>query len=271
MGITRRVIHPCVMAALLATACAAARPLAPTTLAGTQEKRLRVFSAIGMRQVVLAVAPNFERRTGYRLEAVFHSGGRLIERLASGERFDVLLAPHSVIERLLAAGQITNGSVFDVAASNVSVAVREGAPDLNISSVAAFRETMLSVQSIACPDPRQGGSSGVHIAEVFNSLGISENVKPKLVLASTPDVPGTLPGDLLASGRAEVAIHQTQELLAVPGIRVVGPLPPELQARFIFTFAISSEAQNLNGAREFAGTLRSSVAIIRKIGMEPIR
>jgi molybdate transport system substrate-binding protein len=225
-----------------------------------------------MRQVMLAITPEFERRTGNRLSTSFDSGGLLEQRLARGDRFDVLIAPRPVIERLAAAGEISENGVFDIAASRVGVAVRGDAPSPDISSVAAFRQAMLSARAIACPDPQMGGSSGVHIARVFERLGISELVKSKLVLASTPSIAGTLPGDLVASGRADVALHQIQELRAVPGIRLVGPFPTELQARFIFTCGIPKSLENEAGARDLLHFLRSphAASIIRRTGMEAI-
>jgi molybdate transport system substrate-binding protein len=141
----------------------------------------------------------------------------------------------SGIERLSGAGRLVQGSVTDLATSVVGVAVRKGAPKPDISTPEAFRRAMLGAKAIACPDPALGGSSGVHLAKVFERLGISEAVKPKLVFVSTPEQAQTTPGHVVAQGKAEIALHQMQELMAVPGIEIVGPLLGDLQETFVFS------------------------------------
>lgn len=261
-----------ILAAVLGGSCAGLRSSDRAESVSVPVPDMRVLSAIGMRQALLVLVPEFERRTGYNVEVVFDSGGVIIDRLARGERVDVLLGPRSILDKLSASGDVAGAGVTDVAASGVGVAVRSDAPHLNVSSPAAFRDAMLTANTIACPDPQMGGASGVHIANVFHRLGITEIVKPKLILASTPSVPGTMPGDLVATGRAQVALHQIQELLAVRGIRVVGALPPELQAKLIFTCGIHKNARNTTGAREFMSFLRSAeaAAMISETGMEPL-
>lgn len=261
------------LAAVLGGSCAGLRPSdGAESVSAPAPPDVRVLSAIGMRQALLVLVPEFERRTGYRVEVAFDSGGVIVDRLERGERADVLLGPRSVLDKLSASGDVAGAGVADVAASGVGVAVRSDAPDLDVSSPAAFRAAMLTADTIACPDPQMGGASGVHIANVFHRLGITEMVRPKLVLASTPSVPGTMPGDLVAAGRAQVALHQIQELLAVRGIRVVGALPSELQAKLVFTCGIHKHARDTTRARKFLSFLRSAdaAAMIRETGMEPL-
>jgi molybdate transport system substrate-binding protein len=219
-----------------------------------------------------ALGPKFEMVTGYRLTVLFDSGGQIIKRIEGGEAADLILIPRPGIERLGAAGKIVAGSATDLAASVVGVAVRQGSPKPDISSPAAFKRVMLGAKRIACPDPALGGSSGVHIAGVFERLGISETIKSKLVLSSRPGDETAMPGYLVASGKAEIALHQIQELMAVPGIEIVGPLPGDLQGRFVFSAAITSKAKELDAAKaliEFLGTPESK-AVIKAKGMEPI-
>ena len=148
---------------------------------------VRVLSAVGMRQVMLDLGPKFERATGHRLKVSFDSGGVILKRLEHGEAADVVMINRSGIERLSGAGRLVQDSVTDLATSRVGVAVRKGEPKPDISTPEAFRRAMLGARTIACPDPALGGSSGVHIAKVFERLGISEAVKPKLVFVRTPE------------------------------------------------------------------------------------
>ena len=232
---------------------------------------VRVLSAVGMRQVMLELGPKFERTTGHRLKVSFDSGGVILKRLERGEAADVVMINRSGIERLSAAGRLVQGSVTDLATSVVGVAVRKGAPKPDISTPEAFSRAMLAAKTIACPDPALGGSSGVHIAKVFERLGISEAMKTKLVFVSTPEQEQTMPGYVVAQGKAEIALHQMQELMAVPGIEIVGPLPGDLQETFVFSAAIMTDANNVKAARALIEFLRTpeARAAIKTKGMEP--
>lgn len=232
---------------------------------------VRVLSAVGMREVMLDLGPKFERATGHRLKVSFDSGGVILKRLERGETTDVVMINRSGIERLSGTGRLVQGSVTDLAASVVGVAVRKGAPKPDISTPEAFRRAMLGAKTIACPDPALGGSSGVHIAKVFERLGISEAVKSKLVVVSTPEQAQTMPGQVVAQGKAEIALHQMQELMAVPGIEIVGPLPGDLQETFVFSAAIMADANDVKAARALIEFLRTpeARAAIKAKGMEP--
>jgi molybdate transport system substrate-binding protein len=224
-----------------------------------------------MRQVMLDLGPKFERATGLRLKVSFDSGGVILKRLERGETADVVMINRSAIERLTGAGRVAQGSVTDLATSIVGVAVRKGAPKPDISSPEAFKRAMLGAKTIACPDPALGGSSGVHIAKVFERLGISEAVKPKLVFVSTPEQAQTMPGHVVAEGKAEIALHQMQELIAVPSIEIVGPLPGDLQDTFVFSAAVMTDANDVKAAKALIEFLRTpeARAVIKTKGMEP--
>jgi molybdate transport system substrate-binding protein len=248
-----------------------ADPAAQNRDAQAANTEVRVLSAVGMRQVISDLGPKFERATGHRLKVSFDSGAVIVKRLEGGEHADVVMLPRSGIDRLAGEGKLVAGSVADLATSRVGVAVRKGAPKPDISTPEAFRRAMLAAKTIACPDPALGGSSGVHIAKVFERLGIAEALRPKLVLVSTPDQEATMPGRLVARGEAEVALHQMQELMAVPGIEIAGPLPGDLQGTFLFSGAVMAGARDVKGAKALVEFLRTAEArdVIKAKGMDP--
>jgi molybdate transport system substrate-binding protein len=236
------------------------------------DKEVRVLSAVGMRQVMLDLGPKFERAARHKLTISFDSAGQIVNRIEGGETVDLVIIPRPSIDRLTKAGHLLADSATDLATSRVGVAVRKGAPKPDISSPAAFKRAMLDARTIACPDPALGGSSGVHIANVFKQLGIAEALKPKLVLSSTPGQATAMPGYMVATGKAEIALHQIQELMAVPGIEIVGPLPGDLQETFVFTAAIMVKAENSDAAKKLIEFLRKpeAKAVIKAKGMGPI-
>src|SRR5439155_7448585 len=106
----------------------------------------------------------------------------------------------------------------------VGVVVKEGAPRPDISSVEAFKKTVLAAKSVAYIDPAAGGSSGIYVSDLLDKLGVAAQVKPKAVL-----IHGGAVAEHIAKGEAEVGIHQISEILPVKGITLVGPLPREIQ------------------------------------------
>lgn len=221
---------------------------------------LHVLSAVGMRQVLREVVPKFERANGCKVTIVYDSGARIRKRVEAGERVDLIMIPRREIDGLLEAARLLPGSIVNVAVSYVALAVPSGAPKPDISSPQALKRTLLAAGRIACPDPKLGGSSGLHIAEMFDQLGIADAVRPKLVLASAPDQEMTMPGQLLASGKADLALHQVQELRAVPGIEIVGALPRDLQGNFLFSGAITAGAKDIEAAKALLRFLCSAPA-----------
>jgi molybdate transport system substrate-binding protein len=240
----------------------------PGTVAPAEE--LGVLSAVGMRQVMLALAPTFEQETRHELAITFDSGAVIARRLQRGEATDVVIIPRAVIDDLVRAGIVEGSSVVDVATSTVGVAVRKGAPKPDISSPEAVRRTLLAAKSIVRPDPSLGGSSGVHIAQVLERLGIAKELRSRTILASNPDREQEMPGSFVASGRAEIALHQIQELMAVPGIEMVGPLPGDLRGSFLFSAGILTGSKRKQAGTQLLQLLKrpDTLALIKSKGME---
>jgi molybdate transport system substrate-binding protein len=242
------------------------------TAASADAVELRVLSAVGMRQVMLDLGPRFERSTGHVLSITFDSTGLLAKRISSGEEADVALLNQVAIESLMKEERLIAASAAPIARSVAAVAVRRGAEKPDISSPEAFGRMLLSAKSIARPSPSVGGSSGDHIARVLEQLGIAKEVDAKSVIVVTghPDQVADSPGEAVGKGQAEIALHQLQELLAVPGIEIVGPFPGELQGSFVFSAALGAGSRKTDAGRALVAFLRTPEAmrVIRATGME---
>jgi molybdate transport system substrate-binding protein len=125
----------------------------------------------------------------------------------------------------------------------------------------------LSAKSLTYLDPATGGTSGVHFAKVLDRLAIAEAVKPKIVLHKDAHQAGVL----VAEGKAEIGINLIQELMPLPGVDVVGPLPGDLQNTLVFTAALLTGAQDPASAKALIGFLRTpnAAAVIAARGLEP--
>ncbi len=214
------------------------------------------------------LGPKFEHATGHKLAITFATLGAVLKRVEDGETADVLLVPRQGIDGLVKKGKVTVSKVTVVARSGVGLAVRKGAPKPDISSAQALKRTLLAAKSITYSNPSWGGVSGAFFAKVLDRLGITDEMKPKTVFPKTPG--GEALGALVANGEAEIAAHQFQELIRVPGIEMVGPLPDDFQDTIVFSAAIMAGAGNAEVAKLLINFLCTpeAAAVIKSKGME---
>ncbi len=229
---------------------------------------VKVLSTTAMKTSFDELAPQFERATGHRLDLSFGPSLQLEKRLGEDEAADVAIVSAAGVDDLVARGKLVAASVTAIASSALGVAVPTGAATPDISSADAFKEALLGAKSVAVSKPAGGGKSGVHMAKVFAQLGIADKITAKAKYGSG-GVSG-LVGLIVERGDAEIGVQQIAELLAVPGVHFVGPLPDELQSVTPFVAAIPATAQNAGGGRQLIDFLTSPEAkrVIKAKGLE---
>lgn len=188
-----------------------------------------VLSAGAMRSVLQELVVPFEGGSGNHVTIAFGTAGEVEKRLEAGDVFDLALATKPRLQKLESTGTVVPGSVVVIGRSPLALAVHAGAPKPDLSSVDAFKKAMLAAKSIAYTDPASGGTSGIHMAQVMRDLGIADAIKAKTKLISgTPGAPPAV-GEAIAKGEAEIGLQPISELVNVPGIDIVGPIPEPLQ------------------------------------------
>lgn len=232
------------------------------------EGDVTVVATTAMKTVFEELAPQIEAATGHRLSASFGPSVQIEKRLAQGEAADVAVLTTAAAKDMIARGIIRADSLTDIARSSLGVAVQRGAPKPDISSVEAFKRALLAAKSVAVSRPVGAGLSGAHMAKVFQDLGIADAMAAKAKYGAG-GVTG-LVGLIIARGEAELGIQQIAELLAVPGIDFVGPLPAALQAVTPFTAAIPTVAHNAEAGRKLTAFLATPAAkqVIEAKGLE---
>ena len=157
----------------------------------------------------------------------------------------------------------------DIAHSAIMVAVKKGTPRPDISSVEKFKAAMLAAKSIAMSNPVGGGTSGAHLAKVFEQLGIADALKGKMIYG--PGGPAGLIGNYLVRGEAEIGIQQESELMAVPGVDIVGPLPAEIQSVSVFALGKMATGGNGDAVKALGQLLRTpaALAVLKDKGLTP--
>jgi molybdate transport system substrate-binding protein len=228
---------------------------------------LRVLTSGAFAAALAELGPHYERTTGTRV--IVSEGGTMgtgpnsiPSRLQRGEPVDVLIMSATVLEDFVKSGRVAAGSRVDLAQSGIGVAVKAGAPRPDIGSVEALKRALLEARSIAV----SSSISGVYLTtELFPKLGIADRIAPKLKRIEIGRV-----GSVVARGEADIGFQQTSELVTVPGIDYVGPLPAEVQRTTVFAAAIVSHAANVEAARRFIQFIAGPDAreVIRKSGLE---
>jgi molybdate transport system substrate-binding protein len=198
----------------------------------------RVFSTLGLAGVLEALG----------IEATLQPTALLMQRIRGGETADVAILVAESIDELVAEGTLLPGRT-DLARSLVGLAVRAGAPRPDISSVENFVAAMHAAHSLALS---RAGASGLFFAGLLERLGIGEMVNAKATV-----IPSGYTGELVARGEAEIAVQQISELMVVPGLDIVGPLPREIEGVAIFSAAIFSASTSQGQAGVLIARLAS--------------
>ncbi|HEY0205294.1 MAG TPA: substrate-binding domain-containing protein [Acetobacteraceae bacterium] len=226
---------------------------------------VRVLTAGAFKPVLETLIPAYEERTRNVVVVVNDTVGALVRRIEAGEAFDVAVLTPEAVARLAKAGKVLP-VVVPLARVGIGVAVGEGAPVPEVGTTAAFTQTLLAAHAVAFVDPASGGSSGIYLAQLFERLGIADRIMRKAVL-----VPGGLAAARIVSGEADLALHQISEILAVPGARLAGPIPAELQQYTVYVGAIGAAVRERDAAASFLQDLtgEGAAGVLKQKGMEP--
>jgi molybdate transport system substrate-binding protein len=229
---------------------------------------LRVMTSGTFTAAFLELAPRFERATGHRLVAATTSLGvgadSIPSRLQRREPADVVIVDDDTMRALIAGRTVIAATRTPLARSGIGMAVRAGALKPDISSVDALRRALLQATSVAY----SSSVSGRYIvSELYQRLGIANEMAAK-----SRRIEGERVGAVVARGEAEIGFQQTSELLPVPGIDYVGPLPSEVQRVSVFSAAVAAHAGNRVAAEALIRFLASAdaAAAVTATGLEPV-
>lgn len=224
---------------------------------------MKVLCTNGVRAVTTELIPTVERTIGLSVDVDYASTNMLVDKIVGGETGDLAVLSAEAVDGLIASGVLQKGSRFDLAKSSIGVAVRRGTVSPDIGSVDALKAALLSAKSVIYS---KTGISGVYMPQMLAKLGIADRIAPKAVNPSY----GTV-GEALARGEAEIALQQISELLPVAGIKVVGPLPAEVQLVTVFSAGIFAAAVEPRAARMLVEQLTTNAArsVYTAKGLEP--
>ena len=230
--------------------------------------QLNVLISGGFTGAYQQLLPEFERTSGIKVTtgsgASQGTGPQTIAaQLARGVPADVVILSREGLNGLIASNRIATGTDVDLGRVPLGVAVRAKAPKPDVSTVEAFKQTLLKAKTIATP----GSTSGIWLTtDLFPRLGIADKINVKV----TPR--GTDATGMVAAGDADLAVMPVSEIVRAAGVDLAGTLPPEIQLIQVFSAAVVAGSKEIGGSRrlvEFLSSARASETI-RNSGIEPL-
>ena len=228
--------------------------------------QLDVLISGGFAGAYEKLLPEFEQTSGIKVKTGSGaSQGRgpqtIAAQLARGVSADVVILSREGLSELIAAKRIAAGTDRDLASVPLGVGVRAGTPKPDVGTVESFKQVLLKARTVAVPE----STSGIWLMEdLFPRLGIADRISLK------PALRGTDATRMVAAGEVDLTVQPVSEILVAPGVTFAGNLAAEIQFVQVFSAAVVSGSQNIEGARrliDFLASARASEAI-RNSGMQ---
>jgi len=212
---------------------------------------MKIFSALAVKEVVEPAARVFTEETGESFDTIFAPVGTLASKISEGAPGDIAILIPAALEKLQQQ-KILRGR-FDLGQVGIGVGIKAGARKPDLSTPEAFRQALLNARSIALTDPSVGATAGIYLAGLFERMGITETIRPK-VLWQRNGFDGAM---AVAEGAAEIVLTQVSELVGVKSVEVAATLPPPLQLVTTYCAGLFTASKAQDNARAFIDKLLS--------------
>lgn len=226
---------------------------------------IKALSPAAMRSVMSELIPQFEKRSGYKVNIEYGTVGAIIARLKTGDAIDVAIVTDKQLPNLTKEGLISAEGQAVVAKVGLGIFVRKGEPKPAISSVDDLKKALLAAKSIVYGDPKLGDSSGLAAEAILEHLGIAAEVKPKAKL-----VAAGAKGETVVKGEADLGFDQMSNIVINPKIAALGSLPSSLQHYTNYAGGLVAAGKERAGAKAFIAFLTSPSAqtVMKSKGFE---
>jgi molybdate transport system substrate-binding protein len=217
-----------------------------------QAAEVRLLSSAGIKPVVDAIKPEFERATGHTLSIKYVLSPQVPVAAQGGEAFDVAITLPSLVEGMIKQSLVAAGSAANIAKFDLGVGVRAGATKPDVATPEAVKRTLLGASSIAYVS---AGATGPMVTGMLDRLGIAAEVTPKLKAGGVASSQAAV-----ASGEAEMMVLPVPLIKEAKGVELVGALPAPFTNSTVMTAGISSNAGDRAAAQALVMFLTSSAA-----------
>jgi molybdate transport system substrate-binding protein len=225
---------------------------------------MRILSTLAVKKVLDELTPQFRLPDGQSFDISIDPTVLVVCRIQAGERGDLAILTTAGIDELSAAGILTGKGRRNLCISEIGIAVKAGTLKPDISTAAAVRKLLLDVPSLAYS---KAGASGIFFAGLIERLGIADAVNRKATI-----IPAGFTAELATNGTVEIAIQQISELMAVPGVDIVGALPDDINERLSFPGAVFASSSNPALAADIIKFLQQPkfADVYRRAGLKPL-
>jgi len=206
---------------------------------------IRVLSAGAVEPGLRAAAAAFKKQSGHDVNITFNTAPEIRKRIGGGDAFDVVIAPPPALEEFAGAGKVAADRA-NLGRVGLGVAVRPGAAVPDISSSEALKRSLLAADSVVF----NRASTGIYLENLLKKLGVYDTILPKIT--RYPDA-GAVMEHLLKGKGKEIGFGPVTEILLHKdkGLKLVGPLPADIQNYTSYSAAPMSSAANADLARAF--------------------
>jgi len=231
--------------------------------AAADAAELKIFGSRVTKMVMEDVGPAFEQASGHKPIVITDVAAVMKRRIEGGEPFDLAILVNFQTDALIKEGKLVADTRADIMKAGIGVAVRRGTSKPDLSTVEAFKRTLLEAKSITY---LKEGASTLHLDRLFHEMGIAEALKAKTIKPETESV-----SERVADGEVELGLIVIPNILSVPGAELAGPIPDAVQSYITFTAAVSAASPNQQAARGLIKLLKSpdTIPVIKRKGMEP--
>jgi molybdate transport system substrate-binding protein len=207
---------------------------------------IKVMSGGAPKEVFGKLTPHFETSTGHKVEYVFAVMSALRDRLAGGERTDVLVMPTNILDGYQQSGAVRADGRAVLGLVSVNAVVRTGAPKPDLSSADAVKHAMLASRAIVFATPG-ATPSGTHMGKLVEQLGIADAMKGRII--HRPALEGGV--ELVRGGEAELGFYPKSEVINTEGLDLAGPLPKDIQLTTIYGAAVTTASGASEASKAF--------------------
>jgi molybdate transport system substrate-binding protein len=227
---------------------------------------IKVMSGGAPKEVFGALTPQFAAKTGHKVEYVFAVMSALRDRLAGGEKADVLVMPTNILDNYQQSGVVRAEGRGILGLVSVNAVVRAGAPKPNLSSVDAVKQAMLKARAVVFATPG-ATPSGTHMGKLIEQLGIADAMKGRIIYR--PAMEGGV--ELVAGGEAELGFYPKSEVISATGLELLGPLPAEIQLTTVYGAAVTTASDAPDAGKAFMAFMRDAAnrAVWTRGGFDP--
>ena len=228
---------------------------------------LRILSAGAAQAVTERIIEAFERDTGNDVVADFGAVGAMKARVTAGEPVDLIILTRAMIDELIAAKRVEDGTRFDLGRVGTGVAVRAGTPAPDVSGADVLRKALLAATTVVCPDPAIA-TAGKVVMSLMDKLGVADEVRSRMQFF--PNGYAAMSWLAASGGPGDLGITQVTEILPNKGVTYAGPLPAEFQMKAVYSAGVAAKAAEAQLATSFIGRFAgpSARAMLAEAGYE---